>query len=129
MLKYNSSTKPVPQYKPIPGRKDEMVLNDAGGYVFKIDPIKQLKRFLVLGSSDGTYYVSKEELTERNMENIIELIKLDGKKVIDTIMEFKDRVPKLSPSLYTLALVLTYGDIETKKYGYSKISQLCKTSL
>ncbi len=128
MLKYNSSTKPVPQYKPIPGRKDEMVLNDAGGYVFKIDPIKQLKRFLVLGSSDGTYYVSKEELTERNMENIIELIKLDGKKVIDTIMEFKDRVPKLSPSLYTLALVLTYGDIETKKYGYSKISQLCKTS-
>jgi hypothetical protein len=62
------------------------------------------------------------------MENIIEFIKFNGEKVIDIIMEFKDRVPKLSPSLYTLALVLTYGDIETKKYGYSKISQLCKTS-
>ena len=128
MLKYNSATKPVRQTDPIPGRKGEMVLNDAGGYSFVIEPIKQLKRFLVLGSSDGTYYVSKKELTERNMENIIELIKADGKKVVDTIMEFKDRVPKLSPSLYTLALVLTHGNEETKKYGYGKILEICKTS-
>ena len=38
----------TPQGLPIPGR--DMVENNAGGFVFKLDEWKQLERFLILGS-------------------------------------------------------------------------------
>lgn len=126
MLKY-SSVSEIPQTEPLLGRKD-MILNDAGGYVFKITDLQHFKRFLILGSSDGTYYVNAKDFTKRNVENIIDLIKANGILVIDTIVNLRDKCPKLSPSLYALALSITYGDDKTKKYGYSKITNICKSS-
>jgi len=41
----------TPQSLPIPGR--DMVANNAGGFVFKLDEWKQLDRFLILGSEGG----------------------------------------------------------------------------
>ncbi|MHB8569669.1 MAG: TROVE domain-containing protein [Metallibacterium sp.] len=118
----------VPQSEAILGREKEMIKNDAKGYVFSISPLQMLKRFLILGSTSGTYYVSSKELTTRNISNIIDIFKTHGKEAIDLIIETSIKAPKNSPSLIALALALTHGDIETKKYGYDKISFICRTS-
>lgn len=43
----------IPQTEPLPNRP-EMVQNAAGGYVFQIDDMERVKRFLILGNEGGT---------------------------------------------------------------------------
>ena len=44
------------QGEPLPGRTDS-VKNNAGGFGFAVDKWQRLRRFLILGSEGGTYYV------------------------------------------------------------------------
>ena len=43
------------------------VKNSDGAYVFPVDPFVQLERFLVLGSSGGTYYASERTVTRERL--------------------------------------------------------------
>ena len=70
----------TPQGLPIPGR--DMVGNNAGGFVFKLDEWKQLERFLILGSEGGTFYVSERKLTAENANHVLLLLKKDGLRVV-----------------------------------------------
>jgi 60 kDa SS-A/Ro ribonucleoprotein len=42
------------------------VKNSAGGFVFTVDEMQRLRRFLVLGTEGGTYYIGERELTKQN---------------------------------------------------------------
>ncbi|KKK50805.1 hypothetical protein LCGC14_3121320, partial [marine sediment metagenome] len=50
----------------------DQVKNDAGGYVFKIDPFDALDRFLILGCESGTYYTGATKMTQRAASIILE---------------------------------------------------------
>ncbi|NBY41766.1 MAG: TROVE domain-containing protein [Verrucomicrobia bacterium] len=76
----------TPQSLPIPGR--DMVENNAGGFVFKLDEWKQLERFLILGTEGGTFYVSEKKLTADNANKVILLLKKDGVKVVEKTVEY-----------------------------------------
>lgn len=54
------STKATPQTAPADPRQ---VVNHAGGYVFKLTPEQSLRRFLILGTTAGTYYASPQKHT------------------------------------------------------------------
>ena len=56
--RYSSLIKETPQTSAIPGK--QMVKNNAGGFVFKIDKWQRLMRFLILGAESGTYYVNQK---------------------------------------------------------------------
>ena len=58
------ATGPTPQRAAIPGREKEMGKNDAGGYAFKIEPWTQLRRFLIFGTEEGTYYAGERKHTQ-----------------------------------------------------------------
>lgn len=107
----------------------EQVKNNAGGYVFKISPQKQLERFLLLGSEGGTYYVGQNELTVENAQSIVALAKNDGVNTVNKIVEVSTggKAPKNDPAIFALALCCTFGDVETKKAGYSAITKVCRT--
>lgn len=51
------------------------VRNNAGGYVFKVSDLTRVRRFLILGTDGGTYYVTEQKLTMENMEALIDIIK------------------------------------------------------
>lgn len=87
--------------------------NEAGGYVSHIDKWNYARRFLTLGSEDGTYYASERKLTKQNVTNLIECIKEDGVKTVDLILEMRDRVPKRDTIMYALALAFAEGDKHT----------------
>ena len=57
------STLSTPQSQPA-GRATTK--NAAGGFVFAIDDVARLRRFLVLGSEGGTYYTKAPDLTRQN---------------------------------------------------------------
>lgn len=121
----------TPQSEPILGREDAMAKNDAGGYAFKLDQWKKLERFLILGAEGGTYYVSQHTLTVRNAQNLIQCLKDDGTRTVQTIVDVSQagRAPRNNAALFALALAMTpaYADADTRaqaRHALSKVARI-----
>ena len=117
----------TPQGLPIPGR--DMVENNAGGFVFKLDEWKQLERFLVLGTEGGTFYVSEKKLTADNANKVLLLLKKDGVKVVEKTVEMlkSGRAPKPDVAIFVLALAASKGDDATRKAALAAVPSALKT--
>ncbi len=105
------------------------VTNRAGAtQVYTINSWEQLDRFLILGTSENTYYATAKELTAEQAKNLLGVLTLDGKRVVDRIVEISTsgRAPKNDPALFALAVAATYGDEATKKYALSKLSDVAR---
>jgi 60 kDa SS-A/Ro ribonucleoprotein len=98
------STKRTPQNEAIPGKA--MVANSAGGYSFPLDKWEMAKRFLILGSEGGTYYIKEQKLTKDNANSILACIQEDGPRLVKLIVEISEngRAPKNDPAIFALAL-------------------------
>lgn len=109
-----------------------MVLNDAGGYGFVLDPFERLTRFLILGSEKGTYYVGELKLTAENAEGVIECIRQNGERVVDMAytVNMENRAPKVDPSLFVMALCLCpkYApNVNTRRLAERRVHQMVRT--
>jgi 60 kDa SS-A/Ro ribonucleoprotein len=127
-VKYVShvSTKKTPQSQPILGKSQ--VKNSAGGFVFELDDWARLERFLILGNEGGTYYASEKKLTVENAEVVVRLLKIDGKKVVDTIVQISDsgRAPKNDPAIFALAMCAGLADPAVRSYALSQMPKVCR---
>ena len=112
---------------PIPGR--DMVENNAGGFVFKLDEWKQLERFLILGSEGGTYYASEKKLTADNTNKVLLLLQKNGIKVVEKTVEImkSGRAPKPDVAIFVLALAASKGDDATRKAALAAMPSVLKT--
>lgn len=119
------STRKTSQTKPILGKK--MVANSGGGFSFAIDDWKRLDRFLILGSSGGTYYVRERELTKDNAECVLRCIQLDGVRTVNQIVEISEsgRAPKNDQALFALAMCCA-GSEETKNAAFSSLPKVAR---
>lgn len=128
-MKYTQHITNTPQTRPLIGRTD-MVKNSAGGYGFSISPQERLERFIMLGTEGGTYYASEKSLTVDNAKNIIDYIKQDGRRVINTAVEsiVNNRAPKIDAALFVIALCMTYGNAETRKCAHETVPTVCRTA-
>src|SRR5579872_2169256 len=101
---YGTRTTQTPQTEPIPG--STQVANNAGGFGWAVDDMARLKRFLILGSAGGTYYVGERKLTKENLDALERLLQAGrGKEVVDLIVEISDagRAITNDPALFALA--------------------------
>jgi 60 kDa SS-A/Ro ribonucleoprotein len=104
--------------------------NSAGGYVFKITDLERLKRFLILGTQEGSYYASSKKLTKENATNIIEVLKGDDwKKAVDLIVQtsLSGAAPKQNPVVFAFALACSSERAETQAYAFEFLNDVCKT--
>jgi len=117
----------TPQGLPIPGR--DMVENNAGGFVFKLDEWKRLDRFLILGSEGGTFYVSERKLTAENANHVLRLLQKDGLRVVSVTVEMlkSGRAPKPDTAIFVLALAASKGDDATRKAALAAVPTALKT--
>lgn len=99
-MKYPGLSNPT-QREPL---DDRQVKNRAGGYVYELDKLAQLTRFLVLGSDKPTYYASAREMTLENSRVAVRCWAEDPEMTGELIVSLRNRVPKLDPILYALAL-------------------------
>lgn len=122
------SKKATPQSEPIPGREKDMVENNAGGIVFKVDCWAQMQRFLILGTEGGTYYVGERELTRENAQNVMACLQADHKRAIEMIVEISlaGRAPKNDPALFALALAASDANRDCRKYALSKLPDVAR---
>ena len=122
----NSNVHSTPQSQAVPGKNQ--LQNNAGGYVFTITHWEQLKRFLILGSEGGTYYVGERKLTKDNAQNVIKCIAEDGKRVIDLVVDISDsgRAPKNDPALFVLAMCAGLGNEEERRYALENLSKVAR---
>ena len=120
------NTQHTPQSQPILGTNQ--VKNNAGGFVWEISNWERLKRFLILGSEGGSYYVNQETLTADNAGNVIKCIAEDGIKVVDTVVEVSDsgRAPKNDVAIFVLALCASADDNVVRRYALEKLPHVCR---
>ena len=101
------------------------VTNSAGGQSQLVSPLDQLRRFLILGSTDS-FYASKATIEAGVAQRMIE--ELDGLEAVAEIVAVSDggRAPKQGPAIFALALCARLGDAETKKVAYAALPKVCR---
>ena len=108
--------KSTPQGKPIPGREGEMEKNYAEGYAFKADKWQQFRRFLILGTCGGTYYVDEAEFTRDALRPVLDCIREDGMRAVKLVARVSDDglAVKNDTCIFALALCAAAEDIATR---------------
>lgn len=114
------------QRQPIFGK--DQVKNDAGGYVFKIDPFAALDRFLVLGCETGTYYTGPCKMTQRAAATILECAKQDRQRTVNAIVASTRTAIKNDPAVFALALLAgQVGDL-VSTMALKALNDVCRFS-
>lgn len=114
----------------IVSRKNKgMDVNNCGKPTFTIDMWNRLDRYVIIGSETGTYYATAEKITTENLDNVLDCIKQDGIRVLNRVIEISDQAlaPKNDQAIFVLALCLTKGDLETRRYAKENVSKIVRT--
>jgi 60 kDa SS-A/Ro ribonucleoprotein len=121
-MNYNFFTKKsTPQNKPIPGRESEMIQGRSGGWMFDAGIWKMLRRCLLIGTAQGTYYADKRELTGDFVNTIQQAIAEDANRVAEEILYASDG-RSINNSAPILALVLlSMGESQEAKRAFMEI--------
>lgn len=110
---------------PLPG----MVPNNAGGFGFEVDDWTKLRRFLVLGSEGGTYYVGEAKLTIDNAHAVQRLLLAEPVKVVNEIVQISKsgRSAKNDACLFALAMVAGLASPEGKAAALAALPEVART--
>jgi 60 kDa SS-A/Ro ribonucleoprotein len=108
----------------------EQIKNNAGGFVYKASDMEVVKRFLILGTEGGSYYVSEQKLTRDMAKACISTIKTDGEAVVALIVEVSDggRAVKNSPALFLLAASAAEGNLVTRRAALNALPKVARTA-
>lgn len=118
----------APQSQVIPGREADMAKNSAGAFSFVISAWDKLDRFLILGTEGGTYYATEQKLTKDNVKTIQELIRQDGIRVVNRVVEISDtgRAPKNDPALFVLALASAADNDKVRQAALAALPKVAR---
>lgn len=109
---------------------NSQVLNNDGGYVFELTPMKRLRRFLILGSDGATYYQSPQKLTKENAMCVIKCLDDDYASTITEIVSVSHQglAHKNSPALFALALAGAHPSFAGNTIRFSEaLTQVART--
>ena len=111
----------TPQTQPIPGREAEMIQGRSGGWMFDAGIWKMLRRCLLIGTAQSTYYAGKRELTEDFVAVVKEAVAQNPTKVAEEILYASDgRSINNSAPIFALVL-LSMGEAPEAKKAFQEI--------
>jgi len=93
-----------------------------------IDGMSMLRRFLILGSEGGTYYVGENKLTKENAQNAIATIKSNGIAALNMAIDISDKglAKSNDPAIFVLALCFAYGSQDVKNAAVDALPRICR---
>ncbi len=108
--------------------KPNQVQNYAGGFVFQLDPMKQLERFLILGSDSNTYYASAQTLTRKNAEVVEQCWLTRPMTTAELIIKIsvEGRAARQDPALFALALGALSSNVTARRAAYNAVQHVCR---
>lgn len=117
----------TPQSEAIPG--SAQVANNAGGFAWAVTDWTRVKRFLILGSENGTMYQRERELTKENIAAGLRLLETEGEQLVNEIVtvSLQGRAHKVNPSIFLLAAACASKDVATKRAALRSINVVCRT--
>lgn len=121
--------KNTPVSQPIPGREAEMARNNGGGFTFTIDDWTMLDRFLIIGTTGGSYYVTEKNQNAAAVSLLKKLSLEDGKRLVDRCVEISQagRAKNNDFALFALAHVISFGSSEAKRYAGDNLPNVART--
>lgn len=108
----------------------EQVPNAAGGYTFATTDLQRLQRFLVLGTTGGTYYATEQALTKDTGGVVLDLCRTQGRLVVDTVLDISTggRALRQNPGLFALAAVSALAeDEDARMAAFAAVSAVART--
>lgn len=105
------------------------VKNSAGGYSHAVNHWALFQRFLILGTTGGTYYIGERKLTEENLTAVIACIDEDGIRAVQLIEEVSShgRAPKNDSAIFALALACSSTNSDTRQAAFAALTGVCRT--
>lgn len=127
-LKHGASRRRTPQREQIPDRP-EQVQNSEDGYVWKLDPMAQMRRFLILGAKGGTFYVSQRKLVKENADVVRAALAAHGIRAVDEIVgvSMSGRAPRNDEALWALAIAAGDKDRAVRDRALRAVPQVART--
>ena len=118
---FTNKERGTPQTQPIPGREAEMIQGRSGGWMFDAGIWQMLKRCLLIGTAQSTYYAGKRELTEDFVNVIQQAVAENPIRVAEEILYASDG-RSINNSAPILALVLlSMGETPEAKNAFREI--------
>ncbi|GAB3699726.1 TROVE domain-containing protein [Mariniluteicoccus flavus] len=107
----------------------DQVCNTAGGWTFELDDAARLRRFLVLGTDGGTFYVGARELTRDNAEVVVRMAENDPETLLATIEEvsLSGAAPRPNATLFALAIASSIGDADHRRAALALLPKVART--
>ncbi len=111
-----------------PARSDQ-VANNAGGYVFTVSEYDQLRRFLILGSEEGTYYANARDHSKLNAQVVIDMAARGDMALVDIILDvsLNGLAPRQQPSLFALAVAASSPNDALRAAALDAVPKVCRT--
>lgn len=118
----------TPGRERVTGRTDQVV-NDAGGYVFLADDWERFRRFLILGTEGGSFYVGERELSRSSVELVVRVVREDGRRAVREITDVSrsGRAPRNDYAILALAVACAAEDVDVRRLAADAIRGVCRT--
>ncbi len=111
----------TPQTQPIPGREAEMIPGRSGGWMFDAGIWQMLRRCLLIGTAQSTYYAGKHDLTQDFIDTVRQCVQTDPQRVAQEILYASDG-RSINNSAPILGLVLlSAGEDPKAKQAFLEI--------
>lgn len=109
---------------------ERQVVNNAGGFVFALDAMARLQRFLILGSDAPTYYQSARTLSRENAKGVVACWAQDpeGTAALIAAVSVSGRAPRVASALFALALGAVSEDLAARRAALAVLPQVCRTA-
>jgi len=119
-----------PSYRmdePIPGHEDEMKENYAGGVGFDDGALGLVRRFVILGIDNGTYYRTEHELSGEVMNAIAEAAKNAPEKLMGIIIAGRVSAMRPRNPIAAYAIALAHMDHEARAKAHAEFPKVIHT--
>ena len=107
------------------------VRNSAGGFSFQVTDEDRALRFLILGTSGGSYYASEPQLTKENAAVIIKLAAgpVTGLDLVSLIVRVstEGRAARQNPAIFALAVCAGSPVVQVRQAALAALRDVCRT--
>lgn len=107
----------------------DLIETHQGGNAYAVDRWTQLRRFLILGTEGGTFYVSEKQLTKEAGQVVTDCLDEDGLRVVREIVAVSTEgdAPRQQPAIFALALAAAHASPAVRRAALDNLNRVCRT--